>query len=462
MTGGGRATKIINSPEEPARKALHKKLAKLYRGGVTSQTNKLLPDNWKFTLAILAFSQGLVGTTAGFVITIAAIVGKLLHTDPVLDTLPNALTIVGTLIAIFPAAAFQKRFGRRAGFRTGAAIGLAGALVCFAGLSAGNFALFCLGHVFVGMCQGSFLYVRFASAEAAPPEKLNSALSLVLVGGVVAAFVGPWLAFAGQQVAAQGSPHLAYLPVVGILGLLFLVSLCLPASLGRQLASAKPANAQVAAGGTSASTASAAATEPGSSPRRLGEIVRQPEFLRALAGSAGAYALMILIMTAAPVSMHGAGHEGHEVSWVIQWHMLGMFAPSFFSGALIKKLGQRTVLVLGLLAFAFCAITASIFGGILAYWIPLLLLGIGWNFLFVASSARLTATYRTSEKEKSQAVHDWFVYVANIVASWAAAPLLLLLGWQTLNWVSVPVLVLTAIAVLPGSGLAGAVREKSP
>jgi MFS family permease len=183
-------------------------------------------------------------------------------------------------------------------------------------------------------------------------------------------------------------------------------------------------------------------------PRKLGAIVCQPQYLQSLAGSSLGYALMILLMTDTPLAMQHMGHTSAETSWVIQWHVLGMFVPSFFTGSLVDRWGHRPVLSVGLVALAADAVVAVFFQGLWSFWLSLTLLGIGWNFLYVASTSRLTLTYQVNEKEKSQAAHDLAVFILATVATWSAAPLLQALTWRGLHLWALPLLGATSLAVL--------------
>jgi len=280
----------------------------------------------------------------------------------------------------------------------------------------------------MGLQQGTFQYLRFAAGEVVPEKNRSQGISLVLGGGIVAAFAGPWLAHLSRTQGLDLPFGLAYGPLVILYSLMILLLVLLP---------------------NLSEPATGIATLPiPHKPRALLKIVSQRPYLQSLLGSILGYAVMILLMTATPLAMEQHGHTSGETSWIIQWHVLGMFVPSFFTGSLIKRFGHRVILFLGLVLLLADALVVFTLTGITAWWLSLTLLGIGWNFLYIASTSRLTETYKPEEKEKAQAFHDIAVFSVNVVATYGAANLVSLWGWTNLHVVMIPLVVVAGVFLL--------------
>jgi MFS family permease len=375
---------------------------------------------------LLATAQALFQTAAILVMAIGALAGAAVAPIPQLATLPIAALFLGTAAATMPASAWMMRVGRRKGFMGGAVLGVAGGLLAAAGAWTGSLALLSAGTLLVGAYQGFGQFYRFAASEVADPAFRPRAISLVLAGGVVAAVCGPWL---GRWGGAWQAPAYA-----GSFLLLALVSVGAVALLTQLRVPPPPA---VAAG----------------SARPLAEIMRQPAFRVALFGGASGYGVMILAMTATPLAMVQHQHHLSEATAVITLHMLGMFVPSFFTGSLIARHGAPRVMLAGVVVLA-AHVLVSLTGTTLhAFAGALVLLGVGWNFLYVGGTAMLTGTYTPAERGKAQAAHDLIVFTTALAGSLAAAPLLHLLGWETMNLVLLPWL--AAAGVVIGTALWG-------
>lgn len=384
--------------------------------------------SWKLALGLLSTSQAVSQSISVFIMTLSSLAGAYLSPGTALATIPIAAVVLGTLIGLFPSAKWMQWKGRRSGFRLGSGFGLFGAFLSMVGLNTTNIWLFSMGHLFMGLQQGAFQYLRFTASEVVPESQRSRGISLVMAGGVVAAFLGPWLAYFSRSLGIELNFGLAYGPLVILYLVLVLIFAFIPDLNPAQEGKIKPETTPFA--------------------RPLWVIIRQPEYVQSLLGSTIAYALMILLMTATPLAMNHAGHSSHEISWIIQWHVLGMFVPSFFTGGLIKRFGHRPILSLGILAIAVDIFAALLLQGLWSYWASLLLLGIGWNFLYIASTSRLTSCYQPEEKEKAQAAHDIVVFSVNTLATYSAASLLGNLGWVQLHAWVIPLLVLTALGVL--------------
>ncbi len=352
--------------------------------------------------------------------TLAAILGSLLAPDKSLATLPVAAMVIGTALASLPAAMLMRRLGRRVGFLMGASLGVVGSAVAGYGLWQDSFALFVLGHLLLGSYQGFANYYRFAAAEAVDAAHTTRAISWVVAGGIVAAFLGPQLGEWGRDWIVSGPFVGSYLAQAALsvlaLGLLSQVRL-------------KP---------VAVATAGAA--------RSVRELLSQPLLLTSVFGAAVGYSVMIMVMTATPLAMLGCGLPGESVTPVIQWHVVGMFAPSFFTGNLVKRYGAPRIMQVGfalLLGHVAIALSGLEF---LHFASALVLLGVGWNFAFVGGTALLTQTYRPAEQLKVQAINEFLVFGLVAASTLSAGWLYDRYGWATLNLAVVPFLVLALLA----------------
>ena len=381
---------------------------------------------------LLSTAQALFQSVGILVMTIGGLAGALVAPSPELATLPIAAMFLGTAVVIVPAATWMARSGRRRGFLTGALLGVAGGILATLGVWLGSLWLLAAGTFLVGAYQASAQFYRFAAAEVANEAFRPRAISLVLAGGVVAALLGPWLARWGGpllQTAYMGSFLL--LSLVSVLAAGLLLGLKVP----------QPA---------------AAAAQGG---RSLAEIVRQPAYLVALFGAATGYGVMILAMTATPLAMVHHQHPLSDTTVVIQMHVLGMFVPSFFTGSLIARFGVLPIMLAGVTLLA-GHVLISLTGTDFHYFAgALVLLGVGWNFLYIGGTTLLTTTYTPAEKGRAQAANDMTIFVVGLLGSLVAAPLLQLLGWQSMNLVLLPWLAIAAVALM---GLGMVRRLASP
>lgn len=371
-------------------------------------------------MLLLAGSQALMLSAIVLSMSLAAILGALLAPDKSLATLPVAAMVVGTAIASLPAAMLMRRLGRRAGFLMGASLGVAGSALAGYGLWQSSFVLFVLGHLLLGSYQGFANYYRFAAAEAVDTAHTTRAISWVVAGGVVAAFLGPQLGQWGRDWLVSG-------PFVGS----YLAQAVLSVMALGVLSQVRLKPVAVAAGGA---------------VRSARELLSQPLLLTSILGTSVGYSVMIMVMTATPLAMLGCGLPGQSVTPVIQWHVVGMFAPSFFTGNLIKRHGAPRIMQAGfalLLGHVAIALSGLEF---LHFALALILLGVGWNFAFVGGTALLTQTYRPAEQLKVQAINEFLVFGLVAASSLSAGWLYDRYGWATLNLAVVPFLVLALLA----------------
>lgn len=374
-------------------------------------------------VTLLALCQGLLMTSIGLTLSASALVGNALAPQAGLATLPLAGQYLATLLALFPAARLMARYGRRPVFVGGALLGLLGVGLAGLAIWQGSFALFAVAALLIGVHNGTGQYFRFAAADAVTPAQRSQAISLVLTGGILAAFAGPALARWTRD--SLGQPFLA-----SFLALLAVTAL--GAWLASRLHIAAPTIARHA-----------------EAPRPLALLLRQPRLLLALAGGVVGYAIMNLLMAATPLAMASQHCDFASTAGVIQWHLVAMFAPSLFAGRLVQRLGAPGVMGLGAL-LNLGAVAAGLSGTAVAHFqTALVLLGVGWNFLYVGATSLLTECYRPAEQARIQALNDSLIFIAVTLSTLAVAPLLQHLGWARLNLLAtLPVLCLL-LALLP-------------
>lgn len=371
----------------------------------------------KRTVALLAVLQALMMTCGILAMTLGAIVGHTLAADKSLATLPMAVTVFGTALATIPASFVIRALGWRRAFWLGTGVGLGCGLLTAYAVHAHDFALFAAGYFLMGVYMAFGNYYRFAAAEVAGAEFKSKAVSLVLAGGVFAALAGP-------EIVKRTAD---WLPADRFLGAyLALAVLALAAAVLLSFLRLPPAAAERGSG----------------SGRPLTVIVRQPVFIIAAGGSAIGYGVMILAMTAAPLAMVAHHHALGDAAFAIQAHVLGMFAPSFFTGALIHRFGVFKIMTAGVLLLAGHVLIA-IAGITVPHFVSALtLLGIGWNFLYIGGTTLLTEAHTHGERAKTQALNDFLVFGVVAVASLSSGWLLHHLGWLAVNYVALPFLAL--------------------
>lgn len=384
-----------------------------------------MPDRTMLTEVVrLAGSQALFQTVSVLVMTVGGLAGAKIASNPQMATAPIASMFLGTALATVPASMWMARVGRRPGFIAGALLGAAGGLVGALGIWSSSLLLLSLGTFLVGTYQGFAQFYRFAAAEVADEAFRPRAISLVLAGGIVAAIAGPLL-------ARLGGPLLEP-TYVGSFLLLAAVALMASGLLaGLRIPHTPPAIGA-------------------SQGRPLIQIVRQPTYLVALFGAATGYGIMILAMTATPIAMIHHHHQLSDASTVIQLHVLGMFVPSFFTGSLIARFGALRVMLagVGLLAgHILISLTGTDFH---AFAGALILLGVGWNFLYVGGTTLLTTTYEPLERARAQAFNDMAIFACGLVSSLSAGALLDKVGWQMLNLTLLPWLMAAGLVLALG------------
>ena len=370
----------------------------------------------------LSLGQALLITGNILLVSVTALVGNKISPSADLATVPVALQFIGLMGATLPAALLVRLLGRKKVFLIGNSIGLCGAALAYYALNQSDFWLFCLSTFLLGVAIGIGQQYRFAAVENSPEGKGPQAISLIMGGGVLAAVLGPNLAVWSEYII----PDTQYVGAFAALFVLYAITTLLVAVLPL-----KPASLEEQTG----------------TPRSYKELLSQPLLLASIISGAIGYAVMVLIMTATPLAMHSHGfHFGHTAS-VIQWHVLGMFAPSFFTGHLIKKFGTSNIVQTGCLLLIACILLNQFGTSYWYFWTALVFLGIGWNFTFIGATNLLTQTYQPADKAKTQGLNDFLVFGSSAVASILAGYWQSLFGWEVLNLLMLPAIFIAMFAV---------------
>jgi len=376
-------------------------------------------------LIILVACQ-LISTTGSIVmVALGGIIGSSLSSNPAFATLPLSMMVVAIAATTVPATVLMRTIGRRRSFSL-ASLSAAGAvIVAVVALQRSSFVLFVISTMLFGINMAFTQQYRYAAAESVAPKYVPRAVSFVLVGSIGGAFFGPMLATRGQHWVAS-------IPFAGTM--LTLCGLFVLQSILFTVLSASVHNAEHEALRTQ---------------RRLGDIVRQPLFIVAVLGGTVGYGLMTLIMTATPISMHiNDGYALEETMAVIRAHVLGMYVPSLAAGFLIEKLGVTRMMAVGVFGLLATSIIGLQGHSVMHYWWALVLLGVGWNFLFVGGTTMLTYTYSMAERFRAQAVNEFLVFGTSATASLLAGTVMYYFGWSTLMLVPIPILIVIFFALI--------------
>ncbi len=374
-------------------------------------------------LWLMAAAQGLFLTNNIMFVAINGLVGMKLAPYAWMATLPVMAYVVGGALCTAPVAWTQSRWGRRVSFQIGIGVALASALLAVYAVMSGNFWLLIAATVVAGYYNANGQLYRFAAAEIAGPTGRERAVSLVLAGGIVGGVLGPNLATWSQDMlATRYAGAYAVLLVVGLVALVVVSLVRFPPA---------PVKKKGASGG-----------------RPLSEIMRQPKFIVATAASALGYGVMNVLMVATPLAMQVCGHTFGDVAIALEWHVIGMFAPGFFTGNLIKRFGPVKIMNLGVVLNLVCIGVALSGVEVMHFVLASFLLGVGWNFLFTSGTALSLTVYRPEEKDKVEGAINFCVFAVMMLSSFSAGALVTTQGWTLLNYVSVVPVVLTGLAVL--------------
>lgn len=388
-------------------------------------TGPAAPDKTRRNVVLLAICQALAQSGSSLTATVAALAGIMIAEDKSLATLPMACQFLGTMLSTIPASLFMRQFGRRIGFTLGQCFGITGAGLSVYAIFSINFPLLVFAALLLGVHNAFWQYYRFAATDTASEEYRSRAISYVLAGGVVAAFIGPELAKVSvdlfEPVKFAGGYAAVLCIILVAMGVMQFVDIPRPS-----------------------------VEERSRSGRPLLEIVRQPKFVVALLSAMLGYAAMILMMTATPLAMQFCGHSFNDTAFVIEWHMVGMFAPSFFTGHLIKRFGVLNVITVG--AFLMLGSAAVGLSGIAVsqFWGALFLLGVGWNFMFVGGTTLVVECYRPEERAKVQAFNDFTVFTFVAIASFSSGAVQHLWGWE---WIAAGLIAPMALVLIAATWL---------
>ena len=376
-----------------------------------------------YTVWGLALAQALLTTGNILLVAVSALIGKQLASHPALVTAPVASQFLGLILATLPAAFLMQKLGRKKVFVIGNVFGIIGALVAIQALLSASLLLFTLGIFLTGIAIGIAQQYRFAALDECRAESHAKAISVVMSGGVLAAFIGPNLAIWSQNWFSQNVYVGAFVGLAVLYVLALLLIVCLPL---KQQAKSNQATQNV---------------------RSYGELFQQPLFVAAIASGAIGYGVMVFLMTATPLAMHHHDYAFPDIAVVIQWHVLGMFVPSFFTGHLIKKHGLKPIIMLGCALLIISAII-NLFGqSYVHFFTSLVLLGIGWNFTFIGATQLVSLTYRPQEKGKVQGMNDFLVFTTAAIASLFAGQTVETIGWIWVNLISLPLIVVAMLLI---------------
>lgn len=365
-----------------------------------------------FQVFLLSIAQAFFQTVSIMVMTIGGLAGKKIAQIPELATLPIATMFLGTAILTFPASIWMARVGRRSGFIIGAMAGVVGSIVSLLGILFDSLLCYSLGTFLIGSFQAFAQFYRFAASEVASVSFRPKAIALTMAGGIVAAFAGPFLArLGGPLLSPEYTASFLIMAVIATLSAILLIGLKIPNHVKFDTKSAIS--------------------------RPLYKIILQPSYIVALFTAATGYGIMVLAMTATPLAMLNK-HGLDSVAIVIQFHVLGMFVPSFFTGTLIARFGTLRIMLMGVLFSIGYVIVSTLDTSFVCFLIALTLIGIGWNFLFIGGTSLLVKTYTPIEKGKAQATNDMSIFIINLLCSFSAAGLLNTLGWKWMNIALLP------------------------
>ena len=376
---------------------------------------------------VLATCQMLFGSGRSLLIATAPVVAYAMAEEKGLATLPTSLVIVGTALATIPASMLMRRFGRRPGFVLGALTGAAGGVLCAYAVLEQNLWLFAAGAFLFGVFAGFAQLYRFAATDVAAVDYRSKAISLVLAGGVIAAFLGPEMAKLGKDMIGSAEFVGGYLLLIAISLLTALVLMTL--DIPRQTRAEREG------------------------PRRpLSQIMAQPVFIAATVSGATAQGAMTLLMTATPIAMQQVHHQFDDTALVIEWHIFAMFAPGFFAGWLVTRFGEVRMIHAGIIMQLACVAVALSGDGVAQFWLANVMLGLGWCLTFTAATSLTTFAYTPAERDHTQGATNFIIYAFVALLSLSSGALVHYFGWMWVNLGAVPLLVVASLVMLWYSG----------
>ncbi|MHA6685531.1 MFS transporter [Mesorhizobium sp. A556] len=372
------------------------------------------------TAIVLSAAQAVLGSAGPICFALGALAGYfMLGTDKSLATAPLTGYSVGLAVGALPAAAIIRRLGHRDGFMTGSGVAALGGLIAAIALFQSSFWLFAFGLAVVGVGNAFVQQFRFAAADNAPPEFKARAISLVLAGGIVTAVLGPQTVIFTHDLLAPVPFAGSFVALIGL------------SAIGGAILFFLPARTRIKT-----------EQETGDTGRPLIEIISQPRYAVALLCAVGSYSMMTFVMTGAPLAMVGCGFSSDQATLGISWHVMAMFAPSFFTGRLIHRFGATAIVTSGFALLIACSAVALSGIHLWQFWTALVLLGLGWNFAFIGATSIVASCYRSEEKGKAQGFHDFVLFSSVAFASLMSGAVYNAWGWEML-----------AVIVLPVAGL---------
>lgn len=369
-------------------------------------------DRYRIDVALLVLSQALYLSTSIGMFTFGGLVGGMLTPVPALTTLPISMLAIGTAAMAMPMSLLMKRWGRRRGFYSAICAGILCGVVASAAILIQSFWLFCVAALMMGCYQAGAQFYRFAAMEVVPDHYRSRAVSYVIAGGILAALFAP-VYFNSANALSEPVTFLGTYAGIVLLSLAAFI----PVSFVRFPAIEEEEEAV-----------------GGAEERPLKDIIRQPVFLAAVANGCGGFALMHLVMTAAPVAIVACGFKPAVASYVIQWHILAMTVPAFVTGTLLHKIGIVRILMIGLTLYIFSASVALTGITVAHFGITLVLVGVGWNFMFTGGTTLLAESHTRAERAKVQGINDLFVFGGSALASLSAGTLHALIGWDAIQY----------------------------
>ncbi|MGZ5828966.1 MAG: MFS transporter [Xanthobacteraceae bacterium] len=381
---------------------------------------------------VLAVAQALAGGNNTVIVATGGIVGSMLAPDKSLATLPISIYVLGLWFGALPIGWLARRFGRRTAYQIGTVFGVLTGLISFVAVTQGSFLLFCAGTFISGLYAAAHLSYRFAAADTASEQFRPKAISWVMIGGIVSGIIGPQVVIFTKDALPPILFAATYLAQAGLAALCGLILMLLKIPV--------PPRKQV-----------------GGEGRPLSEIARQPKFIVAVACGVASYSMMNMVMTAAPLAMVMCNHSVGDATLGLQWHVLGMFVPSFFTGHLIIRFGVERIMATGLALLVTSAIIGMTGISLGHFWLGLVVLGVGWNFGFIGATTMVTQCHRPNERNRVQSFNDFLVFGSMAIGSFSSGALLNSFGWGAVNEVVFPV-VLSAAALL----IWGSLRGRSP
>ena len=379
-------------------------------------------SNTRRNVGLLAACQAMLMTNNATLIAVNGLAGLALVSNPSLATLPVTCWVLGGALATMSASQYMKKVGRKAGLIHGASIGIVGALICAAAVWQASFWLLCFGALVFGGFNAFGQYYRFVASEVSPPDFRATAVSLVLAGGLVGGILGP---STSRVTVDLIGPHFtgAYLALI----VFVLVTMAML---------------------TQIRIPDLSAAEQAATGRPLSEIARQPKFIVAVMAGALSYGVMNFLMTSTPIAMGVCGHPYGDAAFVISSHVIAMFAPSFVTGGLIKRFGTIPVMLVGAALNIVCIAVALAGVEVVNFWWALVLLGVGWNFLYIGATTLLTETYRPEERAKAQGANEFAIFAMMAVSSFSSGMIVTSVGWEKVNYAALPLIAVVIMALV--------------